>query len=141
MVNEGRGTHETFDYVPFSDPKMLSELICNRLQYDRSYIEKVYPSGLLSTTGGIIFNESILAVYVDLDKLIETAPLTLRQRAIIQLLMRGYTMQDIADETGADRSGLSHTFARALKMMVAHHNERWRSVMTGEAAELAREDR
>lgn len=139
-MNEGRGTHETFDYVPFSDPKMLSELICNRLKYDRSFVEKMYPSGPLSTCGGIIFNESILAVYVDLDKLIESAPLTARQRAVIGLLMRGYTIQDIAEETGADRSGLSHTFARALRTMASHHIERWRSVVTGEAARKWKEE-
>jgi len=53
--------------------------------------------------------------------------------AVINLLMRGYTIQDIADETGNDQSNISHIFARALKMLVAHHVERWRSVMTGEA--------
>lgn len=112
---------------------MLSELICNRMQYDRSYIERAYPSGILSTTGGMIFNESILAVYIDLDRLIETAPLTGKQVAVINLLMRGYTIQDIADETGNDQSNISHIFARALKMLVSHHKERWRFVMTGEA--------
>lgn len=139
-MNEGRGTHEIFDYVPFSDPKVLSELICNRMQLDRSYIEKAYPSGLLSTTGGMIFNESISAVYIDLDRLIQTAPLTNRQRAIIDLLMRGWTMQDISDETGVNPSGISHVFTRAVNTLVSHHKERWRSVMTGEAAKLARED-
>lgn len=108
-------------------------MICNRMQYDRSYIERVYPSGLLSTTGGMIFNESILAVYIDLDRLIATAPLTGKQVAVLNLLMRGYTIQDIADETGNDQSNISHIFARALKMLVSHHKERWRSVMTGEA--------
>ena len=122
--------------MPFSDPKVLSELICNRMQYDRSYIEKSYPSDPLSTTGGMIFNESILTVYIDLDRLIATAPLTGKQVAVINLLMRGYTIQDIADETGNDQSNVSHIFARAIKMLVSHHVERWRSVMTGEARDL-----
>ena len=111
----------------------MSELICGRMQYDRSYIEKTYPSGLLSTTGGMIFNESILTVYIDLDRLIETAPLTGKMRAVINLLMRGYTIQDIADLTNNDQSNISHIFSRALKLLVSHHKERWRSVMTGEA--------
>lgn len=122
--------------MPFSDPNVLSNLICNRMQWDRSYIEKAYPSDPLTSTGGMIFNESILAVYIDLDRLIETAPLTGKQLAVINLLMRGYTIQDIADETGNDQSNISHIFARALKMLVAHHVERWRSVMTGEARDV-----
>lgn len=106
------------------------------MRWDRSYIEKVYPSDPLTSTGGMIFNESILATYIDLDRLIETAPLTGKQLAVINLLMRGYTIQDIADETGNSQSSISHIFARALKMMVSHHNERWRSVMTGEARDV-----
>lgn len=106
------------------------------MQYDRSYIEKSYPSDPLSTTGGMIFNESILTVYIDLDRLIATAPLTGKQVAVLNLLMRGYTIQDIADETGNDQSNISHIFARAIKMLVSHHVERWRSVMTGEARDL-----
>lgn len=119
-----------FDYVPFSDSNVLSELIMNRMKLDRSYSEKIYPSGLFSATGGIVFNESILSVYVDLDRLIETAPLTNKQRAVVNLLMRGWTIQDIADDTGRDKSNISHIFSRAIKILVHHHNERWRYVMT-----------
>lgn len=92
----------------------------------------------MSASGGIIFNESILSVYVDLDRLIETAPLTGKQRAVIALLMRGYTVQDIADETNVSQSSISHILARAIKMLVSHHNERWRYVMSGEAKEAAK---
>lgn len=142
MVNEGRGTHEQFDYVPFSDPRVLSELICNRMKLDRSYIEKVYPSGLLSSCGGIIFNEQIISVYVDLDRLIETSPLTKKQRAVIELLMRGYTIQDIAEETNNLQSNISHIFARAIAVMINQHKKRWREVLLGEAntAEQQKED-
>lgn len=107
------------------------------MRLDRSYIEKVYPSGLLSTTGGIIFNENILSVYVDLDRMIERAPLTKGQRLVIDLLMRGWTIQDIADETKWNKTNVSHIFSRALKTLSDVHYERWRSVVTGEARKEA----
>lgn len=78
-----------FDYVPFSDPNILSELIRNRISLDAGFKEKVYPSGFLSSNGGLIFNENILTVFIDLDCLIEDAPLSRKQRAVIQLMMRG----------------------------------------------------
>ena len=78
-----------FDYVPFSDPNVLSELIRNRIALDVGFKEKAYPSGFLSSNGGLIFNENILTVFIDLDRLIDAAPLSRKQRAVIQLLMRG----------------------------------------------------
>ena len=129
QVNDGKGTHESFDYVPFSDPKVLSELICNRMKLDVSYAEKCYPSGVLSSVGGMVFNESILATYVSLDALIEAAPLTKKQNAVIQLLMRGYTIQDITDECGIeDHSRVSHIFSRALQVLTETNTKRWMEV-------------
>lgn len=115
--------------MPFSDPSVLSGLICNRMALDKSYKEKIYPSGILSPTGGIVFNEQILSVYVDLDRLIEDCPLSKKQRAVIELLMRGYTIQDIAEETNRDHSNISHIYARALNALVETHNRRWQQVM------------
>lgn len=120
-----------FDYVPLSDPKVLSVLICNRMKLDRSYIEKVYPSGLFSSSGGIVFNESILATYIDLDALIASADLTDKQRAVISLLMKGYTVQDIADECNKDQSAISHLFNRAIEKLVSADTKRWTQVMRG----------
>lgn len=120
-----------FDYVPFSDPNVLSELIRNRMSLDVSYKEKVFPSGFLSSNGGLIFNECIQSVYVDLDRLIDTAPLTQKQRAVIGLLMMGYTIQDIVDECGLVKGAVADLFSRALDTLVIHHNERWRGVMDG----------
>ena len=41
QLAQGKGTHETFDYTPFSDAGLLSELIKNRIKLDVSYNEKV----------------------------------------------------------------------------------------------------
>lgn len=128
QLAQGRGTHETFDYVPFSDPKVLSELIRNRMSLDISYKEKVFPSGFLSSNGGLIFNECIQSVYVDLDRLIKSVPLTKKQRAVIGLLMMGYTIQDISDECGIGHGQVSDLFSRAINSMVRFHNERWLTI-------------
>ena len=112
-----------------SDIKVLSYLVCNRSKLDASYIEKIYPSGTFFSSGTIVFNESVLAVYVDLDRLIESSGLTAKQRGVINLLMRGYSIQDIADETGKEQSAISHLLRRSLEKMSRTHEERWRQVM------------
>ena len=112
---------------------MLSALIRNRIYVDVSFKEKAFPSGLLGSNGGMIFNESITSVYVDLDRLIEESPLSKRQRAVVQLLMRGYTIQDIADTTGNSQSNISHIFSRAVETLSEQHFKRWVDVVTGRA--------
>ena len=121
-----------FDYVPFSDANVLSELIRNRISLDVGYKEKVYPSGFLSSNGGLIFNENILTVFIDLDRLIDSASLSKKQRTVVDLLMRGWSIQDIADESGKTHQSISAIFDRALDALIAHHNERWRGVTLGE---------
>lgn len=79
----------------------------------------------------MIFNESILCTYISLDELIKEAPLSSKQRAVIQLLMRGYTIQDIADETNNLQSNISHIFSRALKTLVKTYEEKRINVLLG----------
>lgn len=129
---QGRGSHELFDYVPFSDKDVLSELIRNRLALDVGYKERVYPSGTLSSSGGLIFNENILTVFIDLDRLIEDSDLSKKQNAVIQMLMRGWTVQDIADECSTSHQRISAIFSRALDAMIECHKKRWRGVLLGE---------
>ena len=89
QLAQGKGTHETFDYTPFSDAGLLSELIRNRIKLDVTYNEKVFSEGVLASNGGLVFNECILATYISLDALIAAAKLTDKQLAVINLLMRG----------------------------------------------------
>lgn len=117
-----------FDYVPFSDVTVLSELIRNRMKLDATYKEKVYPNSLLSASSCPEFNENILSVYVSIDMLIDDTPLTKKQRAVIELMMRGWTIQDIADETGNIKSSIKRLFDRAVLKLIEKNNERWRQV-------------
>lgn len=92
----------------------------------------MFPSHLLSSNGGLIFNENILTVFIDLDRLIETCPLSRKQRAVVNLLMQGWTIQDIADETGRDHQSVSRLFETAIDNLIKHHKTRWLGVVTGE---------
>lgn len=98
-LGQGRGHHE-FDYLPFSEPSVVLKLIQNRMRLDPSYGAKMYPSGVLSAEGGIIFIENIVNTFLDLDLIIEQAYMTPAQRAVTKLTMLGWTVGDIAEEYG-----------------------------------------
>lgn len=61
--------------------------------------------------------------------LIESAHLTAKQLAVIQLLMRGYSIQDIADVSGKSKQSISNMFSRALDALVAENERKWKSVI------------
>jgi hypothetical protein len=84
QVNDGRGTHETFDYVPLSDPNVVGKLIKNRMSVDASFSHKVFPVGVYEASGGMIFNEPILTTYLSLDQTIACADLTDAQAIVVQ---------------------------------------------------------
>lgn len=112
-----------------SDPNVVSELIRNRMSLDVSYKEKIYPSGDFESHGGMVFNESILCAYISLDELLKDAPLTKKQRFVVNLMMRGYTVQDVADVYGVDRRRVSEIFQRAVKVLCERHEQNWKRVM------------
>ena len=77
----------------------------------------------------MVFNESILCAYISLDELLRDAPLTKKQRFVVNLMMRGYTVQDVADVYGVDRRRVSEIFQRAVKMLCERHEQNWKRVM------------
>ena len=84
----------------------------------------------MSSNGGLIFNECILTTYIALDALIASARLTSKQRAVLDLLMRGYTIQDIADVCDRSKQSISNIFSRALDSLVEANEQRWKDVVT-----------
>lgn len=83
QVNDGRGTHETFDYITLSDPSVVGKLIRRRMAVDASFAYKVYPGGQFEVSGGMIFNEPVLATYLSLDSAIAAAGLTGAQAKVV----------------------------------------------------------
>lgn len=123
QVNEGRGTHETFDYVTFSEPRMVEALLRNRHKCDAAFSQReVGEDG----AAAMVFNEQILATYISLDALIKAANLTPPQQAVITQVMRGWTGVDIAEYYDVSPQAVSAHFIKAVKRIVAANNERWR---------------
>ena len=69
--------------------------------------------------------ESIRATYIDLDRLIESCRLSRRQREIVQLLMNGLSLTDIASERGYLVSTVSNHLDRAAEKISAENSRRW----------------
>ena len=65
---------DSWDYVPFSEPRIIEALIVNRVEYDKNYglMDGAAPYGILEATGGMDLDIDRIAVYIDLDRLIET---------------------------------------------------------------------
>lgn len=80
QINEGKGTHETFDYITFSDFDMVEKLIRNRQKLDAAYS---YREMSEDGAAAMIFNEQVLATYASLDALIREARLTQAQRIVL----------------------------------------------------------
>ena len=114
LRSEGRGLHE-WDYLPFSEPRIVAFLIRNRMRLDETYSEKCFPSGETETCGGMLFSEPVLATYVVLDSLIHRARLSRAQKCVVNLLMRGWNLQDIADEFGYTKQYISKEFQNAIR--------------------------
>ena len=51
--------------------------------------------------------------------------------AVVKLLMRGYSIQDIADEYGKSKQSISNIFSRALDVLVAENERKWKKVVAG----------
>ena len=80
QINEGKGTHETFDYITFSDFGMVEKLVRNRSRLDAAFsYREVNEDG----AAAMIFNEHVLATYYSLDALIQAAKLTQAQRIVL----------------------------------------------------------
>lgn len=54
------------------------------------------------SNGVFPFSEPVLCTYMDLDRLIDEAPLTQAERRVVDALMKGYGAEDIADHYGTN---------------------------------------
>ena len=91
----------------------------------------VEPTHVLTTEGVFALNEDILCVYADLDSLIERAGLSEQEKLTVDLLMKGYMLQDIADHYGKSRQNFDILFRRAVKKIVKLNNADWEECTGG----------
>lgn len=95
---------------------------------DDYYVEKVNrdPGDLLGSSSCMRFAEDILTSYFDLDLLIEDCGLSEREREIVNGLMEGWHMSELAEKFEyAGVSAVKKAFHEAVMKIVSRHNERW----------------
>lgn len=95
------------------------------MHIEPAYKEKVFGSYPLCSVGSVDTSESILLTYVDLDWLIEHTKLSKAEKAVVELVMRGWTITDIASEYEQRWESINSYFKRAVKKIVQTNNDRW----------------
>lgn len=95
------------------------------MHIEPAYKEKVFGSYPLCSVGSVDTSESILLTYVDLDWLIEHTKLSRAEKAVMELVMRGWTITDIASEYEQRWESINSYFKRAVKKIVQTNNDRW----------------
>lgn len=117
--NEGRGLRE-WDYVPLSEPRVVTKQITERWRVDESYYPLLEETeNPLISNGVFPFSEPILVTYIDLDRLIEKAKLTKAEHKIVNWLMKGYAFDDIADHYGISVAHVHLLQEHAVEKIVA----------------------
>lgn len=81
----------------------------------------------LGCNGVFPFSEPVLVTFIDLDHLIEQAPLTRAERRVVGDLMLGYAEPDIADHYGTTLSHVRTLLASAVDKIVEQENKNWKS--------------
>lgn len=127
LKNDGRGIHQ-WDYLPLSDPHVVKSCIENRSKVDLNYRceepwakEWNLPNGVTES-----MPDPIALTYIDLDGLIERAPLTENQRKVITLVMMGYTTPDIAENLLKHSNSIVYRHYRdAIKVICKQANTEW----------------
>lgn len=95
------------------------------MHIEPAYKEKVFGSYPLCSVGSVDTSESILLTYVDLDWLIEHTKLSKAEKAVVEFVMRGWTITDIASEYEQRWESINSYFKRAVKKIVQTNNDRW----------------
>lgn len=81
----------------------------------------------LGCNGVFPFSEPVLVTFIDLDNLIEQAPLTRAERKVVGWLMLGYAEADIADHCGTTLPHVRTLLACAVDKIVEQENKNWKS--------------
>ena len=114
-----------FSYVPFSEERVVQRLIKERSTCDATFYPTIEPGNMLTSDGVYSLDEDVICVYADLDNLIERAELSGAERKTVDLVMKGYSLADIADHYGKTRQSFEILMKRAVKKIVRRNNQDW----------------
>lgn len=125
--NEGRGLAE-WAYLCLGEKPTVAWLIVNRSRMDRTYYALM--SGVADGNELPTMHEPIFCTYADLDQLIDTCGLSDGERKIIDALMAGYTITDLAEICGWQKQTVDVQYRRALAKIVEQNDRNWTQVYT-----------
>ena len=108
-----------------------------RWKVDKSYYPLIEPTpNPLLSNGVFPFSEPVLCAYIDLDMLIAEAGLTKAESKIVNWLMQGYGVKDIADHYGTTSKHVLLLLKSASEKISDKNNERgikcWGNYQVGE---------
>lgn len=93
---------------------------------DQAYLPLQYENGNPLVSNGVFpFSEPVLVSYMDLDMLIEAAPLAKSERKVLAWTMRGHSLDDIGERYGCAASTVLAKLKSAVLKICALNDRRW----------------
>lgn len=109
-----------------ADEKVIELLLEYRHKYDENYY--LQNETCYSITGVASVNQELIALFADLDSILDSINLSDLQKDIIRLIHEGYTYTEIEQMTSAPigrLKGRIHTICKAIRQ---ENERRWRKV-------------
>lgn len=79
------------------------------------------------------FREAVRDLYIDLDCLVVNCGLSAMQASVVQRMMGGASLTDIAQEDECSTSTVAAHLNRAVEKIVRENDRRWMEVYHGKA--------
>jgi hypothetical protein len=114
-----------WNIVNLSTPESIMGLLRFRWKFD-SLHNRTGGHILSSDCDLVNFNDDIICLYIDIDKLLERANLSEKQWQIISLYMDGYTEREIAYELNDDVRNIIGTINSVCKKICELNYESWK---------------
>lgn len=70
-------------------------------------------------------DEHLICLYADLDTLLEEVDFTQGQGRLVDRLMEGYTLSDVAMELGVSKQSVHRQLQRIVLKIITTHQTRW----------------
>lgn len=113
-----------FEQLTLSDENVVKYLILYRSKVDTTYGANTNIE--INSAGDTFdFNQEIIVLYASLDNLVKEASLTEKQSNLIDLLYKGYTVNDVCTMQGQHRNVVQRMFHRIVEKIVSTNNEIW----------------
>lgn len=112
-----------YELVSLSDIDAVKGLIMFRSKFDKGFgLGGQYP---ISASGAVSVNQELIALYSDLDVLIDGCSFTDIEKVVVSFLQYGYDFNDLADSLKCDVRVVMRAFHAACKKIVAKNQEQW----------------